>query len=78
MDAWDEPAGLVGRFAKDQGIRYPVLLGGSKVAERFGVDGIPATFYIDREGKVVSSEVGFPGEAAMERAVQEILKDKRA
>jgi peroxiredoxin len=44
--------GAVREFAEDFGLTFPVVLdtAGSDVKERFGVRGLPATFFIDRDG----------------------------
>ena len=44
--------GAVREFAEDFGLTFPVVLdtAGSAVKERFGVRGVPATFFIDRDG----------------------------
>jgi thiol-disulfide isomerase/thioredoxin len=42
------------RFVRDRGVTYPALLESddNPVAERYGVHGIPMTFFIDRNGKI--------------------------
>ena len=76
MNAWNEPAQAVRDFAQKQGIKYTILLNGGAVAQDYRLEGIPTTFYIDPEGKTVDSEVGYGGEAAMEKSVQAILGKK--
>jgi len=47
------------RFAREVGIGYPVLLdrdGG--VAQAYGVIGLPTTFLVDREGRIVEEILG--------------------
>jgi hypothetical protein len=51
---------------------YPVLLDADPVFRQYGVQGIPATLMVDRQGKVVNRHVGFsPG---METTLEEELK----
>jgi thiol-disulfide isomerase/thioredoxin len=42
------------RFVRDMGVTYPALLESddNPVAERYGVHGIPMTFFIDSNGKI--------------------------
>src|SRR5262249_15287779 len=45
----------VEKFAKEMGINYPVLLGDSKIADAYGgVQALPTSFYIGRDGKIVA------------------------
>lgn len=55
----DEERGKVEAFLKkDMPVTYPVLLDeGRKVAEQFGVEGIPKTFIYDREGRLAAQSI---------------------
>ena len=66
----------VKRFAQSR-ISYSVLLDGGTQAERYGIRGIPCTYYIDREGIIRYRSVGFaPGdEALIETKIRELLAD---
>ena len=59
---------------------YPVLLDADPVFRQYGVQGIPATFIIDRQGKVVNRHVGFsPGmEKTLEEDVKQLLTPNAA
>ncbi len=49
----------VGPFIKKNGYTFPVLLDSTgKVASQYKVKGIPATFIIDKKGKLVERHVG--------------------
>ncbi len=76
MNAWDQPADQVKGYAARKGIRYPLLIGGNKVGALCGIEGIPANFFIDREGKIAESEIGFRGEEALEAPIKKILPGK--
>jgi thiol-disulfide isomerase/thioredoxin len=46
-------------FVKEMGVNYPVLLGKEAVGQAYGgVDVLPTTFFIDRDGKIVAREFG--------------------
>jgi len=66
----------VREFAREQ-ISYIVLLDADKQFEEYyaNVSGIPAAYYIDREGKIRYHDVGFGrgGEKEMEQKVGELL-----
>ena len=49
----------VRRFVQSNGYTFPVLLDRTgRVGSNFGVSGIPTTFIIDREGKIIGRLVG--------------------
>jgi len=54
-------------------ISYTVLTNSGNVANQYNVSGIPATFFINKEGVIVHQEVGFRGEASLKSHTQEIL-----
>ena len=75
--AFDQP-GKVTEFAREFGVNYPLLLGGTDTMEvmraagnRAGV--LPYTLVIDREGRVVSREPGGVKEARLESLVQPLF-----
>jgi thiol-disulfide isomerase/thioredoxin len=46
-------------FTKKMGINYPILVGSEKVEDLYGgIGGLPTTFFIDRNGKVVIRRLG--------------------
>jgi cytochrome c biogenesis protein CcmG/thiol:disulfide interchange protein DsbE len=66
------------RFTETMKISYAVLIGTPDVASKYGVNPIPTTFLIDRQGRLRSKAVGF-SQALHEKTVSEIeslLKEK--
>jgi thiol-disulfide isomerase/thioredoxin len=62
-------------FVAKQGVSYTIVMGDDAVVEAFGgMDGIPTTFIIDREGKIRERKVGAEDPAEYERAVAKYLK----
>jgi thiol-disulfide isomerase/thioredoxin len=50
---------MAAAFAKKMGINYPILVGTEKVEDLYGgIGGLPTTFFIDRNGKVVTRRLG--------------------
>jgi len=66
---------LVRKFVEDTKISYPVLLDeNGRIARRYGVIGLPHTYFIDRKGRVQGKVVGeTPGEV-FEREAQKLLR----
>jgi thiol-disulfide isomerase/thioredoxin len=65
---------VVKQFVKQLGVNYPIVIGNEKVAEAYGgIDGIPTTFVIDRQGRIVSQHIGYNDKATFEKEVQSVL-----
>lgn len=65
----------IGKFAREEGIDYTVLLGNDKVADEYGgVEALPTTFYIGRDGKIVSRAFGLISHKEIEQNIQSALK----
>jgi cytochrome c biogenesis protein CcmG/thiol:disulfide interchange protein DsbE len=61
-------------FANEMSINYLVVQGTEKVANDYGgIDGLPTTFYIGRDGKVVKIVAGLMGHGEAERNVKRAL-----
>jgi peroxiredoxin len=69
----DEPE-KVRIYAVENGMNYPVLFGTDEVARKYGgIDAIPTTFLIDREGKIVTKYVGLRSREEFEQAIRKLL-----
>jgi peroxiredoxin len=70
-DSGDE---AIGKFAKEMGVNYPVLIGKEAVGDAYGgVEFLPTTFIIDRQGKVVDRVFGLVGRSEFEDNVKKAL-----
>ncbi len=66
--------GDVAPFAKDNGINYPLVIGNEAVVQAYGgIRGIPTTFIIDRQGRIVQKYVGARDKKVFEEAIQPLL-----
>jgi peroxiredoxin len=62
------------KFAKGMGVNYPVLLGKEKVAQEYGgIQFLPVTVYVDRNGNVVDKVFGLKGRAEIEDDIKKAL-----
>jgi cytochrome c biogenesis protein CcmG/thiol:disulfide interchange protein DsbE len=69
----DEPE-KVRAYAQENGMNYPVLFGTDDVALKYGgIDAIPTTFLIDRQGRIVTKYVGLRSRAEFEQAIKKLL-----
>ena len=70
----DGGAKVVAPFAKEYGITYPLAVGNKDVTKRYGgIRGIPTSFLIDREGRIVQKWVGMINRQTLETAVTKLL-----
>jgi thiol-disulfide isomerase/thioredoxin len=54
---------VVAPFVKENKMNYPVLIGNDAVSSAYGgIRGIPTTFIVDREGRIVKKYVGLPAQ----------------
>jgi peroxiredoxin len=61
---------FIGRF----GVNYPVVMGNGQIVSDYGgVEAIPTTFIIDRQGKVVTVHQGFTDNATFEAEIRSLL-----
>jgi len=66
---------IVTEFMKTLGVSYPALMDeDSVIAKRYGVVGLPTSYFVDARGIVRAKLVGEADEASFERAALEILK----
>jgi peroxiredoxin len=65
----------VAAFIGKLGVTYPVLLDESaSIARRYGVVGLPTTYFVDAKGVVRGKVIGEADEAVFERHALELLK----
>ena len=69
--AVDFDAEAVEPFAREQDIRYPVLLGGEALAREFGAFGFPTLYVVGPDGRVRWVHTGIVEREELERAVAE-------
>ena len=66
------------KFAKKMGVNYTVLQGQDDVGDAYGAVGLPTTFYIDRNGKIVDSASGLVSRSEIEDNIKRALGDGKA
>ncbi len=64
----------ISKFAQEMGINYPVLHGTDEVGTAYGgVEGLPTTFYIGRDGKIVDRLEGLRSHREIESNIRTAL-----
>ncbi len=70
-DGWD----AVKPFVNDVGINYRVMMGNDSTADMFGgIEALPTTFLIDRDGKIADVHVGLASRSDFEDAIEQLLQ----
>jgi peroxiredoxin len=62
-------------FLEKNPMNYSVVVGNPDLAKLYGVDSMPMTLLIDRDGKIAASHVGMVEKDAFEREIQVLLKE---
>jgi thiol-disulfide isomerase/thioredoxin len=66
--------GIVKAFMHQLGMNYRVVMGDEKIVSEYGgIEAIPTTFIIDRQGKVVTIREGFTDNATFESEIRPLL-----
>ncbi len=64
------------KFAQQNSISYPILVGDQKIATKYGVRAIPTTCVIDKKGNLAEKHIGLiPGmQQILETEIEALLK----
>ena len=74
----DEGWEVVKPFMREVGMNYRVVIGNDTTAEMYGgVESLPTTFLIDREGKIASIHIGLASRKDFEDDVAQLLDSSR-
>jgi cytochrome c biogenesis protein CcmG/thiol:disulfide interchange protein DsbE len=70
-DGWD----AVKPFITELAINYRVMVGDDSTAEMYGgIEALPTTFLIDRDGKIAAVHVGLTSKSEMENGIEQLLQ----
>jgi peroxiredoxin len=71
-EGWD----VVKPFLTEVGVNYRVVMGTDAAAQSYGgVEALPTTFLIDREGKIAAVHIGLANKKDIVNGVEQLLKD---
>ena len=61
-------------FVTQKGMNYPVVVGNDSVAELYGgIDSLPTTFLIDRDGRIAAEHIGLAAKSTYEGQILRLL-----
>ncbi len=74
-EGWD----VVRPYIQEKKVNYRVLLGNDSTAEAYGgVESLPTTFLIDREGRIASTHVGLVSRSDYQNEINELVEKTSA
>jgi peroxiredoxin len=66
--------GQIGKFTRKIGVNYPILLGNDAASKAYGgIDVLPTSFYVGRDGKVVEEAAGLISRDEIEANIKKAL-----
>ena len=64
----------VAEFVQQEHMQYPVLLGGDSLEKPYGgLDAMPTSFYVDRNGTIVAAQMGISSKDDMDAKIRKIV-----
>jgi thiol-disulfide isomerase/thioredoxin len=73
---WAKDKAAVNKFITEENVDYPMLINGDSIADAYGgLDDLPASFFVDRNGKIVAASVGLTSESDIENNIRKALAD---
>jgi cytochrome c biogenesis protein CcmG/thiol:disulfide interchange protein DsbE len=64
----------IARFVEQLHMPYPVLIEGDKISQPYGgLDSLPESFFVDRDGKVVAAQIGLTSKDEIEANIRKAL-----
>lgn len=71
---WTKEKAAISKFVKETGIPYPVLIDGDSLSRPYGgLDAMPTSFYVDRNGTIVAEQLGLTSKSDMEGNIRKAL-----
>ena len=62
-------------WLKEKKVNYSIVIGNQELGNRYGLDGMPLTTLIDRDGKIASSHSGLVNKTATEQRIRALLQE---
>jgi peroxiredoxin len=68
-DGWKE----VRPWIKEKGVSYPIVIGSEALAKKYGLEGMPLTALVGRDGKIAATHAGVVDREETEKKIQDLL-----
>ncbi len=71
-EAWSK----VRPFIQEHKVNYPILMGDDQVTKSYAIEALPATYLLDKHGRVAATYVGVVDKEDVERNVKGLLSER--
>jgi thiol-disulfide isomerase/thioredoxin len=73
---WAKQKAAIAKFVNAEKMQYPVLVNGDSLSQAYGgLDAMPTSFFVDRNGNVVAAQMGLTSESDIEANIKKALAD---
>jgi peroxiredoxin len=62
-------------YLKEKNVNYSTVIGNEELAKRYGVEAMPVTLLIDREGKIAALHVGLVSKSDYQAEIETLLRE---
>lgn len=66
----------INAFVKEHGIEYPVLMADDALNKTYRIDSMPATYLIDRKGRIAATYIGLVDKTDVEKNLKTLLAER--
>ena len=71
---WAKDKEAVSKFVQEEKVPYPMLIDGDSLSVPYGgLDELPTSFFVDRKGDVVATQVGLTSESEIEGKIKKAM-----
>ena len=62
-------------WLKEKNVNYPIVIGNERLGKQYGLDGMPLTALVDREGRIADVHPGLVDKAATQQKIRALLQE---
>ena len=78
-DGWAKDKAAIAKFVQQEHIQYPVLINGDSISKDYGgLDAMPSSFFVDRNGIVVAAQTGIVSKDEIATKIEKSLATAQA
>jgi thiol-disulfide isomerase/thioredoxin len=71
----EEGWGRVNPFVKQEGVNYPILMGDDAVSKAYNIQAMPATYLLDRKGRIAATYIGIVNQTDIETNLKILIAE---
>ena len=73
-DGWAKDKAAINKFVTQMKVPYPMLVNGDSISKDYGgLDAMPTSFFVDRNGVVVAAQMGITSQSEIETKIKKAL-----